>query len=634
MARKYESESRRADGGVRVNAYMVNAVAPGRLEYGAKDGVVDDVLFRVMHVGKMKERLKIGWGDTVMGLKDVPAPTSIVCRALSPGEAEDAVNRSIHASDPQAGDGMRTYMERRRKLQEAEHAQEVGEMLVEDNETFYEVNIYTCLRAEDAAGLRRAEEKYRNHVKAGGNGASRLFANTRADFWSCSPFMTANPTSAAQNSVIMPGSTLAWALPFGSTGIDDGAGVVVGRDSLGGIVRIDIERHTEARPNSNVLVVGETGSGKSTLVKHVILSEFLLYGAKVIVLGDPEGEYGKLALSVGGDLTRIGRDCKISPFEPRNIGSLDADVDGWELAGREEMEAAIEQARSEYVLATTIPFVKTFLQMAFAGINDDLMDYLDIALEELYAKYGIGVDTTFAEYYAGPQRYPVMSELYEVLASLQERDPSRAAAYSRLALAIRSAAIGHEKHLWNSRTHFDPSSDFVVIDTQGLSEDKRIKAAQYYNLLTWSWSQVRAQRYSGQYVRLVADEVHTIMNKECLAAAYQVRNIVQRIRKYGGGIMLITQTPSSLLGGATADAGKDILSGTAYQFFGKTTGPEAGGNLNLVQMRLDLPDEVAAKMASFRRREFVASIGSAKVRLTAMQLPSWELELFGSGGGR
>ncbi len=140
----------------------------------------------------------------------------------------------------------------------------------------------------------------------------------------------------------MMSSTLGYLLPTSTPGLDHGHGITLGQDRYGGLVRIDVETNTEDCPNSNIFIAAESGSGKSTLAKDVILQERALYGAKVIVLGDPESEFGYFCMATGGSLSRVGRDCNISPFEPRNIGTADDAADDGSLASDLEVLAARE----------------------------------------------------------------------------------------------------------------------------------------------------------------------------------------------------------------------------------------------------------------------------------------------------
>jgi len=64
--------------------------------------------------------------------------------------------------------------------------------------------------------------------------------------------------------------------------------------------------------NPNMVIAGAIGQGKSTLVK-MLLDRGLQRGRRVVVV-DPKGEYGELAMSYGTTPVVLGRDGWCNPF--------------------------------------------------------------------------------------------------------------------------------------------------------------------------------------------------------------------------------------------------------------------------------------------------------------------------------
>lgn len=75
----------------------------------------------------------------------------------------------------------------------------------------------------------------------------------------------------------------------------DSGGFYLGRNSNDGLILLDPWIRNRQRPNSNMTIVGGSGSGKSTAIKHIIASEYAR-GTKIIVI-DPEGEYKDMCLN-------------------------------------------------------------------------------------------------------------------------------------------------------------------------------------------------------------------------------------------------------------------------------------------------------------------------------------------------
>ncbi len=87
--------------------------------------------------------------------------------------------------------------------------------------------------------------------------------------------------------------------PFGGGGLNDNKGFVFGRDISGGIIVLDIWKREMDRTNSNFVIMGTSGVGKSTATKHLLLNEYMKKTKLLII--DPEGEYRRLCENLNGD---------------------------------------------------------------------------------------------------------------------------------------------------------------------------------------------------------------------------------------------------------------------------------------------------------------------------------------------
>ena len=359
MARSYR---RAAEAGPAENPYLINSISPGRLQFNDTWGVSDDVYFRPMVVNKFREQQALGWCDGFVASDELRAPVAIVCRPASSGKLAEQINRSIAMAESTYGEGM-SYTDIMKKRREAAHANEMAALLVEDNAKMFDTVCYVILRSTGREKLDEMEDYLKSSLSHYGNGAVHQIFNTKEAFLGASPLLADDWYSLKTSSVPLPAITIAWGLPTGTSGLDHLVGVEIGKDDRGGIVRLNCTEHTEELPNGNIFLSGETGSGKSTTGKKIVLTEHVVLGTKVIVPNDPEGEWGRLALSCGGEVSRVGVDSKFSPFEPRNIGVIGEDG--------EEIDA--ESSGKELVLASTLPFLMTFLKMAYR-IPDDLID--------------------------------------------------------------------------------------------------------------------------------------------------------------------------------------------------------------------------------------------------------------------
>lgn len=618
MGRLFDARSKK------VNAAYVNAIAPSRLEFAITHGSTDDTYFKMYALSDYAAEQPLDWGAGFIGASGLHAPVVISCRPASRAAMQELVDKAASEAEAQIVSVRKSLSETIDDKQAEEHAVRIANMIVRDNVRMYETVIYVALRSRELDAIGDAEDYLRRLLAPYGNGVRTLLANQQQMFFAASPALTNDDVTFEQVARPMPASTLAWMMPFKSTGLLDPRGIPIGKDDANGAVRIDTMTHSAKRKNSNGIIVGDSGSGKSAVLKHLILHEWAVKGAKVLWI-DPEGEAEAFVRKLGCTVVKIGSESEASIpiFAPRNIGGADESAD---VAGADQ-EAAFAAAAEERVLATTIPYVSSYIKIAFEPERED-MPALEEALEATYARYGITSEMTFGEYDASEISYPVMSDLYEELNHLSDAHPD-SPSYKRLAKRIRKAAIGYDSHRYNSRKVIDASDDIVLINTASISADDAMMRAEYFNILSWCWSQIRSERFTGRYVRLVADELHTIVNAKSADAAAMVKNIVQRARKYGAGFIGSTPQIADFRAEKVKDAGESIILNSTYRLYGGAR----GDNLESIAQIEGFSDKVSQRLLSAQRASFVLCAGLDKTWVETV-IPDWELELFGSGGGK
>lgn len=610
----------------RPNRKLVNAIAPARLEFANTHGLTDDTYFKLYAMSDYASEQPLDWGSGFIGCSGLLAPVVITCRPASKAAMQELVDKTASEADAQIVSMRKSLSETIDEKQAEEHAVRIAHMIARDNVRMYETVIYIALRARELDEITDSEDYLRRLLAPYGNGVKTLIANQDRMFFAASPMLCPDPVTFEQTARPMPASTLAWMMPFKSTGLADPRGIDIGFDDNGGAVRIDTMTHSATRKNSNGIFVGDSGSGKSAELKHLALHEWAVKGAKILWI-DPEGEAEAFVRSLGCKVVKIGGESEsgIPVFAPRNIGSGD---DASDDADNDETAAAFRSASQDRVLAATIPFVASYIKIAFAPENEDI-PALEEALEVAYGRYGIDSSMTFAEYDASGLSYPVMEDLYDVLGELDEANPTNPS-YGRLASRIRKAAIGYDAHRYNSREIIDASDDIVLINTEGISADEAMMRAEYFNILSWCWSQIRSERWTGRYVRLIADELHTIVNRKSIDAAMMVKNVVQRARKYGAGFFGSTPQIVDFRAEGVKDIGEAIILNSTYRFYGGAR----GDNLESIVKTEGFSDEVERGLMRAQRARFVVCAGPSDKTWVTTVIPDWELSLFGSGGGK
>ena len=89
-----------------------------------------------------------------------------------------------------------------------------------------------------------------------------------------SQLLSAVPTGSnqfgAQYERVLPASSVANLYPFNFSGKTDPQGAYIGRDKYGTNILVDFDRRAEDKTNSNALILGNSGQGKSYLLKLIL----------------------------------------------------------------------------------------------------------------------------------------------------------------------------------------------------------------------------------------------------------------------------------------------------------------------------------------------------------------------------
>ena len=201
---------------------------------------------------------------------------------------------------------------------------------------------------------------------------------------------------------VLPASSVANLYPFSYSGKTDPHGYYIGRDKYGSNIIVDFDRRADDKTNANVLILGNSGQGKSYLMK-LLLTNLRELGKSIISL-DAEQEYEDLANNLGGCYIDLmsGRYI-INPLEPK-AWSEDSDYDS------DDPEAFRKSTR----LSQHISYLKDFFR-AYKDFSDAHIDAIEILLARLYEKFGITDATDYSK--LKPSDYPIMSDLYELVES-------------------------------------------------------------------------------------------------------------------------------------------------------------------------------------------------------------------------
>ena len=356
----------------------------------------------------------------------------------------------------------------------------------------------------------------------------------------------------AQYERVLPVSSVANLFPFNFSGKTDPKGVYLGRDKFGTNILVDFDRRAEDKTTSNILILGNSGQGKSYLMK-LILTNIREAGKRVLNL-DPESEYEDLCNNLNGCyIDLMGGEYKINPLEPK----------AW-TDGTEEVDLSAPEAfRKVTRLSQHIAFLKDFFR-SYKDFTDAQIDTIEIMLSKLYARFGITDTTDYSK--MKPTDYPIMSDFYKLCEEeFMTYDRQRKYLYTEetlqeVCLGIHSMCVGSESKYFNGHTNIVDDA-FVVFGVKGLMDsNKRLKDAMLFNILSYMSNQLLGK---GDTVASI-DELYLFLTN--MTAIEYIRNAMKRVRKKDSSVIIASQNIEDFLIPSIREYTKPLFSIPTHQF--------------------------------------------------------------------
>ena len=355
-------------------------------------------------------------------------------------------------------------------------------------------------------------------------------------------------------------SSVAAVFPYVYSALNDKNGLYIGNS--GGVpVFINFFRRDSERVNSNTVIIGKSGSGKSYATK-TILTQLAAENSKIFIL-DPENEYTKLAKNMNGKIIDVGAATqgRLNPF---HIITGLADDEG------DDEEAAANS------YAIHLQFLEEFYRQILPGINTDALEVLNSVTTNMYAAWNIDENTDLSK--LTPADFPTFDALYEtVLDEFQKSGEG----YRRNALRIlinyisKFATGGRNSQLWNGEATISTNENFIVFNFQSLLANKNGTIANAQMLLVLKWLDneiIKNREYNMRYnaqrkIVVVIDEAHVFIDQKYPIALDFMFQLAKRIRKYNGMQIVITQNIKDFVGTEElARKSTAIINASQYSF--------------------------------------------------------------------
>ena len=494
--------------------------------------------------------------------------------------------------------------------------QDVIELLAnlrKNREPLLHVSVFIELKARSMEALRELQSDIAMELTRSKLSVDRLTLRQKEGFLSVLPVGVNQ--FGAQYERVLPASSAANLYPFNFSGKTDPQGLYLGRDKFGSNVLVDFDRRAEDKTTSNILILGNSGQGKSYLLK-LLLTNLRESGKQIICL-DPESEYEDLCKALGGCyIDFLSGEYTINPLEPK------AWSDGQDTLDPDAPAAFRKVTR----LSQHIAFLKDFFR-AYKDFTDAQIDTIEILLAKLYARFGITDSTDYST--KRPTDFPIMEDFYKLCEEkFYGYDRQRKYLYTEetlqeVCLGIHSMCVGTESKYFNGHTNIT-GSDFLVFGVKGLLDtNKRLKDAMLFNILSFMSNQLLGQ---GNTIASV-DELYLFLSN--MTAIEYIRNCMKRVRKKDSSMILASQNIEDFLIPAIREYTKPLFSIPTHQFLfnaGQINPKEYMDALQVEPSEFELIKYPERGTCLYR-------CGNERYLLQVIA-PEYKAALFGSAGGR
>ena len=424
----------------------------------------------------------------------------------------------------------------------------------------------------------------------------------------------------AQFERVLPASSVANLYPFNYSGKTDPHGFYIGKDKYGANILVDFDKRDDDKTSANILILGNSGQGKSYLLKLLLLN-FLEAGKSVISL-DVEHEQKDMCETVGGCfMDLMGGVYRINPLEPKC----------WDDGSGPEDRDAPEAFRKSTRLSQHISFLKAFFR-AYKDFSDSHIDAIEIMVGKLYAKWGISDSTNFAG--LKPQDYPILSDLYKLIEQeYREYDGNCHQLYTaellqEILLGLHSMCQGAEAQFFNGHTNVT-SSRFIVFGVKGLLQaSKNVRGAMLFNIL--SYMSDRLLTIGNTTAAL--DELYVWLSDNVSVGTTiieYIRNTLKRVRKKESNLIMASQNLEDFDREGIRELTKPLFAIPPHQFIFNCGSIDKRFYMDLLQL-----EEAEYNLIRFPQRGVCLFKCGNERYLLEVHAPAYKEALFGTAGGR
>ena len=615
MAKKKQKKKKKMPERVQRPKDFLDMIAPAAVKFNTDHFILGSRYHTAMALKSyppMTDELALlrGLGD--MGGVDL----RLTARQVTPAE-EDAI---LHAATNKSRMERSNTNDYKQSVTAEANLRDMAELLAkqrQEKEPLIHCGVYLDIAAADTEKLRTARNTVSAQLVRSRMGADPLLLRQREGFLSANPAGGSQLANFAER--VLPARSVANLYPMNYSGKTDPKGFFIGRDRFGSNIIVDFDRRASDKTNASALILGNTGQGKSYLLK-LLLCNVREAGKSVISL-DSEHEMEDECRALGGCfLDYLSGQYRINLLEPRC----------WDDGSGPEDPDAPDAFRGT-LLSQHISFLKDFFR-AYKDFSDRHIDAIEIMVGKLYAKWGISDSTNFAG--LKPQDYPILSDLYKLIEQeYREYDGNCHQLYTaellqEILLGLHSMCQGAEAQFFNGHTNVT-SSRFIVFGVKGLLQaSKNVRGAMLFNIL--SYMSDRLLTIGNTTAAL--DELYVWLSDNVSVGTTiieYIRNTLKRVRKKESNLIMASQNLEDFDREGIRELTKPLFAIPPHQFIFNCGSIDKRFYMDLLQL-----EEAEYNLIRFPQRGVCLFKCGNERYLLEVHAPAYKEALFGTAGGR